>query len=187
MKTIAPPIAELLARLHDSAADVAKLIEAIPALKSDDLPQIVNRMHLLGKLKELEAEFPTNKVRSNDNLRTRVRLLQAHRQAFHNVDLDYQFWGMSNKALATRVELLRKISADRLYNWTDTEIDDAVVTLQDERRRRKRDNKKVAKVAANSDEADVVAADSNEADLIEEPDVIGSPRRRGNAELRIVG
>jgi hypothetical protein len=56
MKAIVPPVAELLARLHDNAADVVKLIEAIPALKSDDLPQIVNRVHILGKLKELEAE-----------------------------------------------------------------------------------------------------------------------------------
>jgi hypothetical protein len=29
----------------------------IPALKGDDLPQIVNRVHMLGKLKEPETEF----------------------------------------------------------------------------------------------------------------------------------
>jgi hypothetical protein len=59
MKTIAPPVAGLLAQLHDHAVTSSKLIEAIPALKGDDLPQIVNRVHMLGKLKELEAEFPT--------------------------------------------------------------------------------------------------------------------------------
>jgi hypothetical protein len=49
MKTIVTPVAELLAQLHDHAAGVAKLIEAIPALKGDDLPQIVNRVHMLGR------------------------------------------------------------------------------------------------------------------------------------------
>ena len=83
MKTIVAPVAELLAQLHDHAAGVAKLIEAIPALKGDDLPQIVNRVHMLGKLKELEAEFPAGKAPSDEYLRSRVRLLQAHRQA-HN-------------------------------------------------------------------------------------------------------
>jgi hypothetical protein len=170
MKTIAPPIAELLARLHDSAADVAKLIEAIPALKSDDLAQIVNRVHMLGKLKELEAEFPANKVPSDDYLRTHVRLLQAHRQAQDNDRLGWEFRGMSNKALATRVELLRKIITDQLDNWTDVEIDRAIAELQSERRRRKRDAKQAAEVAADSDEADV----------------IGWPGTLGNGELRIV-
>jgi hypothetical protein len=154
MKTIVPPVAELLARLHDNAADVVKLIEAIPALKSDDLPQIVNRVHMLGKLKELEAEFPANKVPSDKDLRTRVRLLQAHRQANYDSDLGYEFRGMSNKALATRVELLRKIGADQLDIWTDAEIDNAVTKLQSERRRRRRDAKQAAEVAADSDEAD---------------------------------
>jgi hypothetical protein len=80
-------------RLHDSAVDVAKLIEAIPALKSDDLPPIVNRVHMLGKLKEPEAELPARKAPSDDYLRTRVRLLQAHRQAQNNDCLDYEISG----------------------------------------------------------------------------------------------
>jgi hypothetical protein len=179
MQTIAPPVAELLARLHDHAEDVVKLIKAIPALKSDDLPQIINRVHMLGKLKELEAEFPANKVPSDDYLRTRVRLLQAHRQHY-NGGLGYEFQGMSNKALASRVELLRKIVADQLDSWTDAEIDNAVSELQSERRRRKRDAKQAAEVAADSDEADVIAADSDDADII------GWPGTRGNGELRIV-
>ena len=148
MKTIVAPVAELLAQLHDHAAGVAKLIEAIPALKGDDLPQIVNRVHMLGKLKELEAEFPAGKVPSDEYLRNRVRLLQAHRQAQDNDRLDYEFRGMSNKALATRVELLRKIIADQLDDWTDVEIDNAVAELQGERRRRKRDAKAAEEAAA---------------------------------------
>jgi hypothetical protein len=139
MKTIAAPVAELLAQLHDHAAGVAKLIEAIPALKGDDLPQIVNRVHMLGKLKELEAEFQARKVRSDEYLRTRVRLLQAHRQALDNGRLDYEFWSMSNKALVTRVELLRKIAVDQIGDWTDVEVDNAIAKLQGERRRRRRD------------------------------------------------
>jgi hypothetical protein len=101
MKTIAPPFAELLAQLHDHGADVVKLIEAIPALKGDDLPQIVNRVQMLGKLKELEANSPAEKPPSDDHLRIRIRLLQADRQAQNNDCLDYEFRGMSNKALAT--------------------------------------------------------------------------------------
>jgi hypothetical protein len=155
MKTIVAPVAELLAQLHDNAAGVAKLIEAIPALKGDDLPQIVNRVHMLGKLKELEAEFPAGKVPSDEYLRNRVRLLQAHRQAQDNDRLDYEFRGMSNKALATRVELLRKIIADQLDDWTDVEIDNAVAELQGERRRRKRDAKAAADAATAFFEPDV--------------------------------
>jgi hypothetical protein len=145
MKTIVAPVAELLAQLHDHAAGVAKLIEAIPALKGDDLPQIVNRVHMLGKLKELEAEFPAGKAPSDEYLRSRVRLLQAHQQA-HN-SLGYQFRGVSNRALATRVELLRKIIAEQLDGWTDVEIDNALAELQGERRRRKRDAKAAADAA----------------------------------------
>lgn len=122
MKTIATPVAELLARLHDHAAGVVKLIEAIPALRGDDLPQIVNRVHMLGKLKQLEAEFPTDRVPADAYLRTRVQLLQAHRQAQDDDRLGYEFRHMSNKQLATRVELLRKIVADRLNDWTDVEV-----------------------------------------------------------------
>jgi hypothetical protein len=147
MKTIAAPVAELLAQLHDHAAGVVKLIEAIPALRGDDLPQIVNRVHMLGKLKELEAEFPAGKVPSDEYLRNRVRLLQAHRQAQDNDRLGYEFRGLSNKALATRVELLRNIAADQLGDWTDVEIDNAVAELQSERRRRKRDAKAAADAA----------------------------------------
>ena len=141
MKTIATPVAELLAQLHDHAAGVTKLIEAIPAFRGDDLPQIVNRVHMLGKLKELEAEFPTDKAPAEAYLRTRVRLLQAHRQAQDDDRLGYEFRHMSNKQLATRVELLRKIVADRLNDWTDVEIDNAIAELQRERRQRKRDAK----------------------------------------------
>ena len=141
MKTIAAPVAELLSQLHDHAAGVVKLIEAIPALRGDDLPQIVNRVHMLGKLKELEAEFPTDKVPADAYLRTRVRLLQAHRQAQDDDFLGYEFRGMSNKQLTTRVELLRKIVADQLNDWTDVEVDEAIAELQRKRRRRKRDAK----------------------------------------------
>ena len=141
MKAIAAPVGQLLARLHDSAADVAKFIEAIPALKSDDLPQIVNRVHMLGQLKELEAEFPANKVPSDDYLRTRIRLLKAHQQALDDARFRYEFQHMSNKRLATRVELLRKIVANRLNDWTDLEIDEAIAELQRERRQRKRNAK----------------------------------------------
>ena len=83
---------------------------------------------------ELEAEFPPGKAPSDDYLRTRVRLLQAHRQAQDNDRLGYEFRGMSNKALATRVELLRKIAADQLDDWTDVEVDRAIAVLQRERR-----------------------------------------------------
>ena len=100
-----------------------------------------------------------------------MRLLQTHRQAQDNDRLGYEFRGMSNKALATRVELLRKIIIDQLDDWTDAQIDDAIAELQGERRRRKRDAKAAAEVAADSDEADV----------------IGWPGTRGDAELRIVG
>jgi hypothetical protein len=145
MKTIAAPVTELLAQLHDSAADVVKLIEAIPALKGDDLPQIVNRVHMLGKLAELEKRFdshpPTDKW-----LRTRVRLLQSHLKAHDDARLGYELF-ISNKKLAARVELLRKIGADRLDAWTDCEIDDGIAQLQGERRRRKL-NAKAAQVEA---------------------------------------
>ena len=136
MRTIAAPVAELLAQLHDHAAGIVKLIEAIPALKGDDLPQIVNRVHMLGQLAELEKPFaghpPTDKW-----LRTRVRLLQAHREAQNHDRLNYQLRDMSNKQLSVRIELLRKIIAGRLDAWTDREIDDAVAELRAERRRRK--------------------------------------------------
>jgi hypothetical protein len=155
MKTIATPVAELLAQLHDHAAGVTKLIEAIPALKGDDLPQIVNRVHMLGKLKELEAEFAVGKVPSDEYLRNRVRLLQAHRQVHDNGRLGYEIRSMSNRALATRVELLRKITADQLDDWTDVEVDNAVAELQGERRRRKRDAKATEEAAAAFFEPDV--------------------------------
>jgi hypothetical protein len=147
MKVIAPPVAELLARLHDSAADVAKFIEAIPALKSDDLQQIVNRVHMLGQLKKLEAEFPANKVPSDNYLRVRVQLLRAHEQALDDTRLPYTFQLMSNKQLATRVELLRKVGANRLHDWTNLEVDEAIAELQRERRQRKR-NAKAAQAEA---------------------------------------
>jgi hypothetical protein len=70
-----------------------------------------------------------------------VRLLQAHQQAQDDARLGYEFRGISNRQLATRVELFRKIVADRLDGWTDREIDDAVAKLQGERRRRKRNAK----------------------------------------------
>jgi hypothetical protein len=155
MKTIVAPVAELLAQLHDHAAGVAKLIEAIPALKGDDLPQIVNRVHLLGKLKELEAKFPAGKVPSDEYLRSRVRLLQAHRQAQDNDSLGYEFRDMSNRALATRVELLRKIIITQLDDWSDAEIDEAVAKLQGERRRRRHDAKAAADAADAFFEPDV--------------------------------
>jgi hypothetical protein len=159
MKTIGAPVAELLAQLHDHAAGVVKLIEAIPALRGDDLPQIVNRVHMLDKLKQLEAEFPTDRVPADAYLRTRVRLLEAHRQAQDNDGFRYEFRHMSNKQLATRVELLRKIVADRLNDWTDVEVDEAIAELQRERRQRKRD----AKVAEGE-----VSKPSTEKEEIEE-------------------
>jgi hypothetical protein len=149
MKPIAAPVAELLAQLHDHAAGVVKLIEAIPALRTDDLPHIVNRVHMLGKLKQLEAEFPTGKIPSDNYLRTRVQLLKAHGQALD--ELPYSFQLMSNKQLATRVELLRKIVVNRLNDWTDLEIDEAIAELQGERRQRKR-NAKAAKESAQVEE-----------------------------------
>jgi hypothetical protein len=180
MKTIAAPVAELLAQLHDHAAGVAKLIEAIPALKGDDLPQIVNRVHMLGKLKELEAEFAAGKVPSDEYLRTRVRLLQAHRQAQENGRLGYEYRGMSNRALATRVELLRKIVIDQLDDWTDAEIDDAIAELQGERRRRKRDAKAAVEAAADSDDVEIDAE-------IDVDDVIVRPMTHRNGGLSIAG
>jgi hypothetical protein len=148
MKTIAAPVAELLAQLHDHAAGVVKLIETIPALRGDDLPQIINRVHMLGKLKELEAEFPANKIPSDDYLRTRVRLLKTHHEAQDDDRLGYEFRHMSNKQLATRVELLRKIVADRLNDWTDLEVDEAIAELQRERRQRKHGAKALQPEAA---------------------------------------
>jgi len=177
MKAIATPVAELLAQLHDHAAGVTKLIEAIPALKGDDLPQIINRMHMLSKLKELEAEFAAGKVPSDEYLRNRVRLLQAHRQAHDNGRLGYEFRGMSNKALATRVELLRKIIADQLDDWTDVEIDYAIAELQGERRRRKRD----AKVTAEA--ADEIFGEGE----VEVDDVPPQPAIHRNGGLSVVG
>jgi hypothetical protein len=174
MKTIAPPVAELLAQLHDHAAGVAKLIEAIPVLKGDDLPQIVNRVHMLGKLKELEAEFPAGKVPSDAYLRTRVRLLGEHRQAAKHDYLDYEIRGMSNKQLAVRVELLRKIIGGQLDDWTDVELDKAMAQLQSVRRQRNRDAKSAAKAAAGFVEPDI-------------DDMTAEPRSHGNAELRVVG
>jgi hypothetical protein len=150
MKVIALPVAELLARLHDSAADVAKFIEAIPALKSDDLQQIVNRVHMLGQLKRLEAEFPANKIPSDNYLRARVQLLRAHERALDDTRLPYTFQLMSNKQLAIRVELLRKVGANRLNDWTDLEVDEAIAELQCERRQRKRNAKTAQAEAAKS-------------------------------------
>jgi hypothetical protein len=167
MKVIAPPVAELLARLHDSAADVAKFIEAIPALKSDDLPQIVNRMHMLGQLKKLEAEFPANKVPSDNYLRARVQLLRAHEQALDDTRLPYTFQLMSNKQLATRVELLRKVGANRLNDWTDLEVDEAIAELQCERRQRKR-NAKTAQAEAAKPSAQIEGNQEIELEELEE-------------------
>jgi hypothetical protein len=150
MKAIAPPVAELLAQLHGAAAAVVKLIEAIPAFKGDDLPQIVNRVHMLGKLAELEKPFdghaPTDRW-----LRTRVRLLQAYRQTQDRVG--YELRSMSNKALATRVELIREIDANRLCGWTVIELDDAIGKLQREMRQRKRNAKAAQAEAAKLYEA----------------------------------
>jgi hypothetical protein len=73
----------------------------------------------------------------------------------------------------TSVELLRKIGADQLDNWTDTEIEDAIATLQGERRRRKRNAKPAAEVPAEP---------------FEEPDdVAGRSWTSRNAELRVIG
>jgi hypothetical protein len=176
MKTIAAPVAELLARLHDHAAGLVKFIEAIPALKGDDLPQIVNRVHMLGKLAELEKPFDGHPP-SDKCLRTRVRLLQAHRQAQDDARLGYEFRHMSNKQLAARVELFRKFIADRLDAWTNWEIDDAITALQGERRRRKR-NAKVAQAEAAkpSTEKDEIEEDEEieEVELIDEIEEIGT-------------
>jgi hypothetical protein len=174
----------LLAQLHDHATGVAKLIEAIPALKGDDLPQIVNRVHMLGKLKELEAEFPAGKVLSDEYLRTRVRLLQAHRQAHDNDRLGYEFRGMSNKALATRVELLRKIVADELDDWTDVEVDKAIAELQRERRRRKHDAKAAQTEAAEPGMEEEIGIE--EEDALDARDLGDRPSARGNGPLHLV-
>jgi hypothetical protein len=184
MKTIATPVAELLAQLHDHAADVVKLIEAIPALKGDDLPQIVNRVHMLGKLKELEAEFPANRIPSDDYLRTRVRLLQAHRRA--NDNLGYGFRAVSNKALATSVELLRKIGADQLHNWTDIEIEDAIAKLQGERRQRKRNPKPAAEVPAALEDLHAVFQEEELDAHLEEPDDAVAGRSWTRGQLRVI-
>lgn len=165
MKTIATPVAELLAQLHDHAAGVAKLIEAIPALKGDDLPQIVNRVHMLGKLAELEKPFD-GRPPADKWLRTRVRLLQAHRQAQDDDFLSYEFQHLSNKRLATRVELLRKIAADRLNGWTNDELDEAIAELQRERRRRKSNamaaRAKTAKPSAKEQDKEIEALDEED-------------------------
>ena len=175
MKTISAPVAELLAQLHDHAAGVVKLIEAIPALRGDDLPQIVNRVHMLGKLKELEAEFPTDKVPADAYLRTRVRLLQAYRQAQDDDRLGYEFRHMSNKQLATRTELLRKIVADQLNDWTDVEVDEAIAELQRERRQRKRNAKaaqaEAAKPSAQEEEKIEDDEEVEEYEEVEEEDI----------------
>ena len=55
---------------------------------------------------------------------------------------------------------------------TDTEIEDAMATLQGERRRRKRNAKPAAEVPAPFEEPD---------------DVTGRSWTRGNAELRVIG
>jgi hypothetical protein len=148
MKTIAAPVAELLAQLHDHAAGVVELIEAITALVRDDLPRIVNRVHMLGKLAALEKPFDGHPP-ADKWLRTRVRLLQELRQAQDDVRLGYEFRSMANKALGTRVELLRKIAADQLSDWTNAEVDEGIAELQRERRRRTR-NAKAAQAEAAS-------------------------------------
>jgi hypothetical protein len=140
MKTIAPPVAEL-AQLHDHAAGLVKVIETIPALKGNDLPQIVNRVHMLGKLAELEARF-TDKGRtspSDQTLRQRVRLLADTEKAEHQAG--WALRNMSNKGLADRASLLSMVKAGEFNKFTDAEIDDAVAELQGERRRRRREAK----------------------------------------------
>jgi hypothetical protein len=106
---------------------------------------------MIGKLTELEKSF--NGHPPNDKwLRTRVRLLQALSQAQGDHRLGYEFRGMSNKQLMTRIELFRRMVADGLDVWTNWEIDDALTALQGERRRRKR-NAKVAQAEATSPSA----------------------------------
>jgi hypothetical protein len=180
MKTIAPPIAELLAQLHDHAAGLAKLIEAIPALNGDDLPQIINRVHLLGTLKELEAEFPAGKVPSDEYLRTRTRLLREHQMAANHNWLSYELRCMSNKQLAARIELLGEIVAKQFDSWTDREIDDVIAELQGERRRRKREAKSAEAQAAEPS----VQEEDFETDV---DDLTALPPARGNGALHVVG
>ena len=99
---------------------------------------------------------------------TRVRLLQAHRQAQdHDRLMSYQFRDMSNKQLAVRVELVRKIVADRLDAWTDGEIDDAIAELQGEHRRRKRNAKTAQAEAAkpSAEEKEEIEQDVEEEDM----------------------
>ena len=165
-KTIAAPVAELLAQLHDHAVGVVKLIEAIPALKGDDLPLIVNRVHMIGKLAEFEKPFNGHPP-TDEWLRTRVRLLQAYRRAQDDGWLSYEFRAMSNRQLATRAELLRKIIADRINDWTDREIDDAIAELQGERRRRKR-NAKVPQAEATKPSAQIEEYELEEVEEVEE-------------------
>jgi hypothetical protein len=175
MKAIAAPAAELLAQLHDHAADLVKLIEAIPALKGDDLPQIINRVQMLGKLKQLEAAFPAHKPPSDHYLRSRVRLLQALRQVRDNDCLGYEIRSMSNKALATRVELLRKIVANQLNDWTDVEVDEAVAELQREHRKRKRNAKAAQAEAAKPSAPEEEDEQLEEYEELKEEDIGNRP------------
>ena len=71
---------------------------------------------------------------------------------------------MSNKALATRVELLRKIVANQLSDWTDVEVDEAIAELQREHRKRKRNAKAAQAEAAepSAPEEDYLLEESEE-------------------------
>lgn len=179
MKTIATPVAELLAQLHDHAAGIVKLIEAIPALKGDDLPQIVNRVHMLGKLAELEARY-TDHDRTPPNdaaLRQRVRLLADARKAEDHAGWDLRT--MSNRALAERATVLASIVDADVSNLTDAQIENAIGELQRERRERKRAAKQAANTPQPGDD------DDSEVETID--DTPAPPHPRGNGVLHIVG
>ena len=72
-------VQQLLSQLHDRAADVVKLIDSIPLLRGNDLPEILARTAALTELKNLEAEYTEAEkpIPTNDFLKARVRLLRA--------------------------------------------------------------------------------------------------------------
>jgi hypothetical protein len=170
MKVVATPVAKLLVQLHDNATDLASLIEAIPVLTGDDIPKLIDRVQTIEKLKELEAEFPVDKIPSDAYLQTRVGLLKE----CHNLAADlglYEFRAMSNKHLRDRAELLRNIRTNDIGELTDQQLGSAVNELQCERRRRKHRIK-------------VLPSISSEQEAIEDPPKATGPSCIG--ELRIV-
>ena len=139
-------VQQLLSQLHDRAADVVKLIDSIPLLRGNDLPEILARTAALTELKNLEAEYTEAEkpIPTNDFLKARVRLLRAASNA--EKETDWRYHGWTNRQLATRIDILDRLKKARsLDDIGSADVDQLIQELQAICRRRRAEAKLEAK------------------------------------------